>query len=1347
MARGTRSSISLLGVVRRRRSALMVSTALQATVVLVLAVPPGTAHAQPAPNARPAGGQVVAGAAAISQSPSTTTITQSSQRAAVNWRSFDVGASQTVQFQQPSTSAATLNRVTGPNPSQIAGRINANGQVILVNQDGITFYRGAQVNAAGLVASAPGITNQNFMAGRMVFDQAAHPNARVENQGTITVQQTGLAALVAPQVANSGVINARLGHVVLAGASAATLDLYGDGLLAIDVTQQVTQVPVGPNGKPVTALVTNSGTVLADGGTVQLTARAADGIVQNLITAGGRIAAGSVGSRTGEIALNGIGGSITVTGQLAATGQAPGSTGGQIEVVTDRGVTLTRTARLDASGRAGGGTVAIGTTLARANGGRSVKARQTAMNVTVQAGARIDANSSGNGNGGRIAVLSTDATQMDGAISATGGPQGGDGGIVEVSGNTLGLNGSIDVSSPVGQTGTILLDPGTLDIINSATNDGSLDGSFSGGTIASGVGGTLGTVTNFEINALGLNGNVVLQATTLLDVQASVSVAHGLTMESGGDLLVDPGLAITAGTTLLLGSGIDFAGGTVAINAGSIALGFSDANPVSLTAATLIMQGGTTGIALNNSVLTASTIDISAAGGGVAQLNTGTILAAGGILQSSSGIVGGLTLPGTANAIGTLRGLNVNGDVTVFTNSPLDVVGTVAADGHTISLTANGGPLAIGTADAAGLLSTGTVSGGVALAASGGISEPDGSIVTPTLTAASSGADVLLTGGFDQIGTIAGITAAGRGAVIENPGTLTITGASSGTTLLFENSGPVGANTISLNQADLIATGTIGVAPRISLVGDRLTQVGVNAINTTGVTGVVELAPFNSSTDVTVGGTADTVAAVLSAIVPQAGTLAIGAFHDVNNVAHTTAHSITIADTLDLGAVANTLALLSNGAISQGSIATPVLVGTLTGTATGFTLLDPGNQIGTIAALTATGIGGNIGIINSIQVQIAGPVSALNGNVLLEDGADGGMNLAGTVSAQNGGTVSLATNFLTESGTPILQALGGTVEIAPFTAQPVQLAGAEDQDLTIDTTALGAVRAAELRIGGFHGPGDTVTATTIEVVGPVVLGTAAVPTLRLDALGGIGEQAIGDQASGSLVVGTLDAMASGSVILTDGPNAIGTLGTIAVTGGDFDLNNFANLAVPSTSTVFASNVFVTNTGTVTIDGAIGASETTPALGTLSIQAIGSPIVVGSDVTKTPLIGAFGTVALLAGGIFTQNGGLINGGAVTIAAGNDGTVATAGMAFSQAGGTILALAPNLAGPSLALSATGDFIQGGTGTIASNSAPGYSRHRQRRQYLIGRGDRRDRQHRYHRHRRRQPDQQRRHRGSRH
>ena len=390
---------------------LLLGTALQTGLAFLSGVGAHPAHAQPAPNARPAGGTVVAGSASISRTPANTQINQSSQRAAIDWRSFDVGAQQSVTFAQPSASAVALNRVTGPDPSQIAGRIDANGQFILVNQSGVTFYKGAQVNAAGVMVSAANITNQNFMAGRLTFDQAGrNPNARIDNRGSITVREAGLAALVAPQVANSGVITARLGHVVLAGAKTATLDLYGDGLLSLDVSNQVTQAPVGADGKAATALVTNTGVIVADGGTVQLTARAADGLVQTLVQAGGTIQAASVGARTGVVALSGVGGSVVVEGQLSAPGSAPGTTGGAVQVVADHDVTVAASARIDASGQAGGGVVAIGTTLNRARDTKAAAA-MTAANTTIQAGARVSANAAGKGDGGRVVVLSKAATR------------------------------------------------------------------------------------------------------------------------------------------------------------------------------------------------------------------------------------------------------------------------------------------------------------------------------------------------------------------------------------------------------------------------------------------------------------------------------------------------------------------------------------------------------------------------------------------------------------------------------------------------------------------------------------------------------------------------------------------------------------------------------------------------------------------------------------------------------------------------------------------------------------------------------------------------------------------------
>src|SRR5579871_2370689 len=516
--------VKLLGVVRRKRSALMMSTALQATAMLVLSLP---AHSQPAPNAHPTGGVVTAGSASISQSTSTTTIAQSSQRAAVNWQSFNVGSQQTVQFQQPSASSMTLNRVVGPDPSQIAGRIDANGQVVLVNQSGVTFYKGAQVNSTGLMVSAVGISNQNFMAGKLVFDQAGNPNAAVTNAGTITVQQAGLAALVAPRVANSGVINAKLGHVVLAGAKTATLDLYGDGLLSLDVSNQVTQVPVGADGKAVTALVTNTGVIAADGGTVQLTARAADGIVQTLVRSGGTVQAATMGGQTGTVSLTGVGGGIEVVGQLSASGAAPGTTGGAIAVVGDGNVGIASAARIDASGNAGGGTVAIGTTLARARGGAGVTGTLTARNVTVQQGAKIAANATGKGNGGQVTVLSRGTTNMAGAINANGGVIGGNGGNAEVSGAHLSLTGAVDLSATNGATGTLLLDPDDLTIVHSTTASGSLDPTLkSKKQILYGddAGGT-DTITDFELN--GLNADILLQAVKTITLDPSAPLTLG----------------------------------------------------------------------------------------------------------------------------------------------------------------------------------------------------------------------------------------------------------------------------------------------------------------------------------------------------------------------------------------------------------------------------------------------------------------------------------------------------------------------------------------------------------------------------------------------------------------------------------------------------------------------------------------------------------------------------------------------------------------------------------------------------------------------------------------------------
>ena len=130
--------------------------------LVAAAVTLGAALAQ----ARSVGGQVSAGAGTIAQAGTGTTIDQSSQNLAINWQGFSIAANETVRFNQPNAFAIALNRVTGQNPSQILGSLSANGQVFVINPNGVLFGTTAPVNVGGLVATTLGLGDADFMAGR-----------------------------------------------------------------------------------------------------------------------------------------------------------------------------------------------------------------------------------------------------------------------------------------------------------------------------------------------------------------------------------------------------------------------------------------------------------------------------------------------------------------------------------------------------------------------------------------------------------------------------------------------------------------------------------------------------------------------------------------------------------------------------------------------------------------------------------------------------------------------------------------------------------------------------------------------------------------------------------------------------------------------------------------------------------------------------------------------------------------------------------------------------------------------------------------------------------------------------
>ncbi|MET3132027.1 filamentous hemagglutinin family protein [Oxalobacteraceae bacterium GrIS 1.11] len=285
----------------------------------------------------PGGGQVSAGLAHISQDANTLTVRQETARAAINWQTFSIGANATVNFLQPDAAAVILNRVVGNEQSLISGALNANGQVFLLNANGVLFSGAARVNVGGLVASTLTMSDADFMAGRTLF--SGHGGASVINFGALNAADGGYVALLGQQVKNQGSITARLGSAILAAGGRISLNFNGDSLLGVTVDEG-----------SLNALVENHQAIRADGGLVVLSARAVDNLLAGVVNNTGEVRAQSVLERAGKIYFLGQGGAVEVGGTLDAS--APnGGRGGFIETsgprvkVADGAAISTRAAR------------------------------------------------------------------------------------------------------------------------------------------------------------------------------------------------------------------------------------------------------------------------------------------------------------------------------------------------------------------------------------------------------------------------------------------------------------------------------------------------------------------------------------------------------------------------------------------------------------------------------------------------------------------------------------------------------------------------------------------------------------------------------------------------------------------------------------------------------------------------------------------------------------------------------------------------------------------------------------------------------------------------------------------
>ncbi len=545
----------------RFRNLLLTTTAL-----LTLGSTPGAAG--------PDGPTVVGGSATITGAgTSSVLVKQTTDRAIINWNTFNIRTGESTTFQQINTSSIALNRVTGNlGPSVIDGTLTANGRVFVINRDGILIGPNGVINTAGFLATTHDIKNADFMAGRMNFNIPGRPDASVVNEGRITATTGGFAALVAPGVRNSGTITATLGTVSLASGNMFTLDMYGDKLIQLGVGDQIaSQVHDVATGQPLKSLVTNEGKIKANGGRVELTAAAARVVVDSVINNRGVIEANSIGTKGGRIVLGAATSAtkpagaprqtVRISGTMTAAGKKQDTKGGTI-VVTGEDIQVAG-ATIDASGQVGGGKLLLGGDWA---GGKptagvvdhpSAKlegfAVPRATTLSVDAATTIDASAKTTGNGGKVILWSDSVTSFAGTIYARGGLVSGDGGFVEVSSHgQLNYAGSVDTLAPAGKAGTLLLDPADYYIVTTLGGSPTGASEITNTALQNQLATSNVTIaTNNNANPSGQHGDIFVNAAVTWSVPTTLTLSAFRNINLP-DLFIGPNLKNTGAGSIML---------------------------------------------------------------------------------------------------------------------------------------------------------------------------------------------------------------------------------------------------------------------------------------------------------------------------------------------------------------------------------------------------------------------------------------------------------------------------------------------------------------------------------------------------------------------------------------------------------------------------------------------------------------------------------------------------------------------------------------------------------------------------------------------------------------------------
>lgn len=803
-------------------------------------------------GANPSGMQVVAGQAGAVTSGNQLLITNS-PGTILNWQQFSIMPGELTRFIQQSSSSSVLNRITGQNPSQILGALQSNGRVFLINPNGIVFGTGARVDVNGLVASSLGLTNADFLAGRLRFAGAAGA-AGVTNHGAITTPTGGQVYLIAPDVTNSGIITSPGGDVMLAAGHAVDLADSGDPDIRVVISS--------PGDRAV-----NVGKVMADSGRV--------GVYGALVNQLGLVSANTaVAGENGKIVFKATDTTLLGAGSVTTAKGTVGS-GGEVQVLGGR-VGLMGDAVVDVSGQSGGGTALIGGDTHGAN-----PAVDNAALTYAGPQSHVIADATGSGSGGKVVVWSDQQTQMYGTVSARGGERAGDGGFVETSSaGKLDFQGQVDLRAPSGTAGTLLLDPSDVLITSSASSGDVTLPSSAPFTISGANASSVLSVTDLQ-NELGL-GNVTVTTSSgaaaplggTITVAAPVtwSNSNSLTLAADQSIFINAPISASAGTLILNAANGNIAqavGGSVpaAISVASVSASAPNGS-VMLTEPANSISGAVAGAGLNGFSLASSgpitvgtvgsTVGITStngtvalvAGGDISQLN-GPVAAAGLSAVSTSGSV---ELTDPTNTVGIVAG-SANGMAGFnFDNSGSFSVGTVSGEGvpAVTGIASTGSQVysvALATSSAGNITLSAPVDGGtsnVQINAAGAVDQGPGGLVTaPGLYVYASGAGGIGSSSAPlrlNVGAVRNATANAGPIYLSNAGDLTLFYVSANGAVGISSAGSITTGTAVACDCTVSTSGS-----SVNLTANGSLDVGAG-YGVTGASGVALYAGYSTAT-------------------------------------------------------------------------------------------------------------------------------------------------------------------------------------------------------------------------------------------------------------------------------------------------------------------------------------------------------------------------------------------------------------------------------------------------------------------------------------------------------------------